>query len=133
MELCCGQCPQPCRRPLWTAATTAGDAQTLTGKSGSLSFGVTAPFSWVLVRTRFGCAELLGKILEKNLDHLFPGDPFESSKLSVICLYLFQVCIPHINLLKRWVHMPNLIIPYLTESLIISIHYSLSTDSYSNL
>ena len=29
---------------------------TLTGKSGFVSCGVTAPFSWVLVCTRFGCA-----------------------------------------------------------------------------
>ena len=30
-----------------------GDSQTLIGKSGSVSCGVTAPFSWVLVCTRF--------------------------------------------------------------------------------
>ena len=29
------------------------DSSTLTGKSGSVSCGVTAPFSWVLVLTRF--------------------------------------------------------------------------------
>ena len=40
------------RRPLSTYAS-AGDSQTFTGKSGSVSCGVTAPFSWVLVRTRF--------------------------------------------------------------------------------
>ena len=33
--------------------TSARDSWTLTGKSGSVSCGVTAPFSWVLVRTRF--------------------------------------------------------------------------------
>ena len=33
--------------------TSAEDAWTLTGKSGSVSCGVTAPFSWVLVQTRF--------------------------------------------------------------------------------
>ena len=45
---CCTQCPQPCSRPLPTHAST-GDSWTLTGKSGSVSCGVTAPFSWVLV------------------------------------------------------------------------------------
>ena len=49
---CYTQCPQPCSRPLLTYIS-AGDSWTLTGKSGSVSFGVTAPFSWVLVCTRF--------------------------------------------------------------------------------
>ena len=39
---CYTQCPQPCRRPPWTHAS-AGDSWTLTGKSGSVSYGVTAP------------------------------------------------------------------------------------------
>ena len=42
---------QTCSRPLSTQATT-GDSWTLTGKSGSFSSGVSAPFSWVLVHTR---------------------------------------------------------------------------------
>ena len=49
---CYTQCPQPCSRPLLTHAS-AGDSNTLTGKSESVSYGVTAPFSWVLVCTRF--------------------------------------------------------------------------------
>ena len=44
--------PQPCSRPPPTHAS-AGDSWTLPGKSGSVSCGVTAPFSWVLVLTRF--------------------------------------------------------------------------------
>ena len=32
---------------------SAGDSRTLTGKCGSVSCGVTAPFSWILVHTRF--------------------------------------------------------------------------------
>ena len=44
-SLCCG-------RPLPTHASV-GDCWTLTGKSGSVSCGVTAPFSLVLVHTRF--------------------------------------------------------------------------------
>ena len=49
---CYAQCPQPCSRPPWTH-TSAGDSRTVTGKSGSVSCGVTAPLSWVLVHMRF--------------------------------------------------------------------------------
>ena len=49
---CYTQCPQPCSRPLPTH-TSAGDSWTLPGKSGSVSCGITVPFSWVLVHTRF--------------------------------------------------------------------------------
>ena len=44
--------PQLCSRPSPTH-TSAGHSWTLTGKSGSVSCGVTAPFSCVLVHTRF--------------------------------------------------------------------------------
>ena len=44
--------PQHCSRPPQTH-TSAGDSWTLTDKSGSVSCGVSAPFSWVLVHTRF--------------------------------------------------------------------------------
>ena len=47
---CHTQCPQPSSRPLLIHAS-AGDSWTLTGKSGSVSCGVTAPFSWALVHT----------------------------------------------------------------------------------
>ena len=46
--------PQPCNRPLWTHSSSR-DSWTLTGKSGSVFCGVTAPFSWVLVHTSFFC------------------------------------------------------------------------------
>ena len=52
---CYSQCPQPCIGPPVTH-TSAGVSWTLTGKSGSVSCGVTAPFSWVLVHTGFVCA-----------------------------------------------------------------------------
>ena len=52
---CCTQCPRPCRRPLPTPAS-AGNSWALTGKSGSVSCGVTAPISWVLVHTVFFCS-----------------------------------------------------------------------------
>ena len=45
---CCTQCPWSCSRPPLSHAST-GDSWTLTDKSGSVSCGVTAPFSWVLV------------------------------------------------------------------------------------
>ena len=49
---CYTHCPQPCSRPPPTHASS-GDSWTLLGKSGSVSCGVTASFSWVLVHTRF--------------------------------------------------------------------------------
>ena len=49
---CHNQCPWPCSRPPPTHAS-ARDSWTCTDKSGSVSFGVIAPFSWVLVHTRF--------------------------------------------------------------------------------
>ena len=49
---CYTQCPQTCSRPPQIHAS-AGDSWTLIGKSGSVSCGVTAPFSWVLMHTRF--------------------------------------------------------------------------------
>ena len=44
--------PPTCSRPPRIHAST-GNSWTLTGKSGSVSYGVTAPLSWVLVCTRF--------------------------------------------------------------------------------
>ena len=49
---CYTQCPQPCSRPLLTHTSTR-DSWTLMGKSESVSCGVPAPFSWVLVHTSF--------------------------------------------------------------------------------
>ena len=49
---CFMQCPWPRSRLLLTHAS-AGDSWTLIGRSGSVSCVVTAPFSWVLVCTRF--------------------------------------------------------------------------------
>ena len=49
---CCPLCLQPCSRPPLTHAST-GDSWTLTGKSGLVSCGVSTPFSWILVHTRF--------------------------------------------------------------------------------
>ena len=52
---CCCQCPHPCGMPLPTHIYT-GDPPTLVGSFGSVSYGVTAPFLWVLVHARFCCA-----------------------------------------------------------------------------
>ena len=49
---CHTQCLWPCSRPLPTHAFT-GDSWTLTGRTRSLSCGVTGPSSWVLVCTGF--------------------------------------------------------------------------------
>ena len=52
---CYTLCPQSCSRPPLTHVS-AGDSWILPGKSGLVSCGATAPFSWVLVQTRFCCA-----------------------------------------------------------------------------
>ena len=82
---CYTQCPQLWRRVPLTHTST-GDSWTLTGKSGSLSCGVTTPFSWDLVHTRFYlcpprihfpvlckfwqlCGEVNGDLLEEGLCH----------------------------------------------------------------
>ena len=49
---CHTQCPWPCSRPLLTYAS-ARDSWPLTGKSGSVSCGITAPFSLIPVCTGF--------------------------------------------------------------------------------
>ena len=48
-------CAMHCSRPEPTH-TSARDSWTLTGKSESVSCGITAPFSWDLVHTRVFCA-----------------------------------------------------------------------------
>ena len=47
----CAQCPDPAAATVTHAS--AGDSWALLGKPGSVSCGVTAPFSWVLVHTGF--------------------------------------------------------------------------------
>ena len=49
---CCIQRPRPCSKS-WSTHASTGDSWTPTGKSGAVSCGVTAPFFWVLVHTRF--------------------------------------------------------------------------------
>ena len=49
---CCTECRQHCNRPPPTHACTR-DSWTLMGKAGSVYCRVTAPFTWVLVHTRF--------------------------------------------------------------------------------
>ena len=49
---CHAQCHPPWSRLLPNHASTKG-FWTLTGMSGTVSCGVTAPFSWILVHTRF--------------------------------------------------------------------------------
>ena len=53
-QFCCSQSPCPCVRPLLTHAS-AGDTQTLKGRSGSVSCRGHCSFPWVLVCTRFVC------------------------------------------------------------------------------
>ena len=80
---CCCQWPQPHGMSLLTQAST-GDSKTLTGKSCSVSCGTTAPFSWVLVHTRFCFCPLrvsVSPVLWKFCNQIslifkvsFPGD-----------------------------------------------------------
>ena len=49
---CCCWCPHPHSERLPTHAS-AGDPLALAGRSGSVSWGVPAPFPWVPVHTRF--------------------------------------------------------------------------------
>ena len=62
---CLTHCPWPYSRALTTHAS-AGNSWTLMGKSESVSCGVTAPFSWVLVHTKFCLCPPRGS-LEKTL------------------------------------------------------------------
>ena len=89
---CCSQCSQPCSRPPSTH-TSAGNSWTLTGKSGSVSCGVTALLSWVLVH----------KVLFVPFKSLFPqscvssggsmvGLMVTSSKRAYATHYMTEVC-----------------------------------------
>ena len=66
---CYTQCFRPCSRPPLTHAST-GDSWTLTGKSRSVSFGVTAPFTWVLVHKVLFVLDWMKHKLESRL----PGE-----------------------------------------------------------
>ena len=58
---CCTQCPRTFSKPLLIHASIR-DSWTLTDKSGSFSYGVTAPFFWVLVCIKlFLCPPKEGK------------------------------------------------------------------------
>ena len=82
----CCQCLRPCAEPLLIHAST-GDPPTLpAGSFGSVSCGVTAPFLWVLVCTRFCLCpprveSLFPPVLQKSYNQIslafkvrFPGD-----------------------------------------------------------
>ena len=101
---CYTQCPRPCSRPPLTHAS-ARDSWTLTGKSGSVSYGVTAPFSWVLVCTGLLCAlqesvslglckfwrfygRVNGDLLQEGLCHILvccTQSPFSCSRPLLTC------------------------------------------------
>ena len=53
-QTCCCQSPCPHGRPLQIHAS-AGEPQTVTGWSASVSYGGNCSFPWVLVCTRFFC------------------------------------------------------------------------------
>ena len=82
---CCCQRPHPCGEPLQTYASTR-DPPTLAGSFGSVVCGVSAPFLWVLVNTRFCLCpprleSLFSPVLCKSYNQIplafkvrFPGD-----------------------------------------------------------
>ena len=69
---CYTHCLQPCSKTAPTHAS-AGDSWTLLGKSGPVSYGVTAPFSWVLVH----------KVLFVPSKSLFPPSCVSSGRAMV--------------------------------------------------
>ena len=70
---CCCHCLHFCGEPLLTH-DSLGDPPTLTNKSGSVSYGVTAPFSWFLVLTKYCLCPL-------EVECLFP--PVSSDSLGI--------------------------------------------------
>ena len=94
-------CPQPCSRPLPTHAF-AGDSRTPTGKSGTVSCGVTVPFSWVLVhkvllcslriyfpvQCKFWqlCGGVNGNLLQEDLCHTHTQSPCPCSRPLRTCI-----------------------------------------------
>ena len=97
---CCTQCLQPWSR-LPPTHVSPGDSWTLTGMSGSVSCGVTAPFSWVLVHTRFCLCPPRGLM---SYPGLLPPEPLEQA---IDDLYLYRrhsdtVLITKAN--KHWVY-----------------------------
>ena len=76
---CC--CPCPCGEPQPSPAS-AGYLPTLAGRSGSVSYGVTTPSPWVLMRT-------LLCVCPPGLEYMFP--PVLSKSCSQILL-AFKVC-----------------------------------------
>ena len=67
---CCCQYLFPCIEPQ-PHPNSAGDPPTLAGRSGSVSYGVTAPFPQVLVHTRLCVCPL-------RMESLFPPVPWKS-------------------------------------------------------
>ena len=61
---CYTRCPQPCSNPPPTHANTRV-SWTLTGKSGSVSGGVTAPFSWYTQGSVYAHQESVSPVLCK--------------------------------------------------------------------
>ena len=98
------QSPQPCSRPPLTH-TSAGDSRTPTGKSGTVSCGATAPFSWVLVHKVLLCPPRVyfpvlckfwqlyggvnGDLLQEDLCHTHNPEPL-SLQQTTANLYLHR-------------------------------------------
>ena len=87
-----------------SAHSSAGDSQTLTGKSGSVSRGVTVPFSWVQVHTRFCCA----------LRECFPGGSQSFCWMSRLGSLLWSL-----ELSQHWENFFGVIVLWLGSPLLV--------------
>ena len=97
---CYSLCPQACSRPPLTH-TFARDSQTPTGKYGTVSCGVTVPFSWVLVHKVLLCPQRVyfpvlckfwqlsgginGDLLQEDLCHTHTQNPCPCSSPLLTC------------------------------------------------
>ena len=101
---CYTQCPRSCSRPLPTHVS-AGDSWTLTGKLESVFYGVTAPFSWVLVHTRFyALQESASPVLCKlcNQIPLASQVKFSGSSHSLCLILRLGNLLWTLEVLQRW-------------------------------
>ena len=91
---CFCQCPCPCGESQ-LPHTSTGDPPTLTGSFASVSYGVTAPFLWVLVHTKF-C------LCSSRLESLFPSALWKSCNQILLASKSDSLEIPSSAGLQDW-------------------------------
>ena len=143
-DSCC-QCPHPCDEPPPTRTST-GDPPTPGGRSGSVACGVTAPFPWFFVHTKFclcspGVRSLFPLVLWKScglqgqipwgflvpLQYPQAGKPgVELSTFTAVGELLWYYCSPVCGSPTQQVW--DLILLYLYSSFHLAVVSSLSLD-----